>query len=144
MPTSRVHVTSTGRKITRRRSKISGWGVYARQRINKNSRIIEYTGERITSAESDRREQKYQASGNIWCFTLSRRWARDGSVGGSLARFINHSCKPNCYSEVVKHTTVWIRANRNIKAGEELTYNYFTEGEAGMKCRCRPGCTSKI
>ena len=74
---------------------------------------------------------------------VSRRLVRDGNVGGNIARFINHSCKPNCYSEVVKHT-VWIRAGRNIKKGEELTYDYNTGGEAGIQCRCRPGCKNKI
>jgi SET domain-containing protein len=144
MSKPRVTVTETGRKVMRKRSKISGWGVYACEPINKNSRILEYAGEKISAAESDRREQLYQAKGHIWCFTLSRRFARDGSVGGNVARYINHSCTPNCYSEVVKHHTVWIRAARNIRKGEELTYNYFTEGEAGMTCRCRPGCKGQI
>ena len=144
MPKPRVIVTETGRQVVRKRSKISGWGVYAGQSINKNSRIVEYAGEKITSLESDIREQVYQANGHIWCFTLSRRYARDGSAHGNVARYINHSCKPNCYSEVVKYHTVWIRAARNIRKGEELTYNYFTDGEAGMLCRCRPGCKGKI
>jgi SET domain-containing protein len=143
MPTPRVHITRTGRKIVRRRSKISGWGVYAAQPITKNSRIVDYAGEKITSLESDIREQVYQAKGHIWCFTLSRRYARDAKVGGNIARYINHACKPNCYSEVAGHT-VWIRAARNIRKGEELTYNYFTGGEAGLMCRCRPGCKGKI
>jgi SET domain-containing protein len=130
-------------RILRRRSRIAGWGVYAAQPINKNTRIIDYAGERITAVESDRREQDYQAKGHIWCFTLSRRYARDAKVGGNTARFINHSCRPNCYSEVVKHV-VWIRAARNIKVGEELTYNYYTGGEAGLSCRCQPDCPTVI
>ncbi len=54
---------------------------------------------------------------------------RDASVGGNIARFINHACKPNCYSQVIGDV-VWIRAGRNIAAGEELTYDYRTDGEA--------------
>ena len=140
---ARVEVTPTGVRIIRKRSNISGWGVYAAEPINKNKRIVEYSGEKISSAEADRRETKYQKNGQIWCFTLNRRWYRDGNVGGSTARFINHSCKGNCYSEVVDHT-VWIRASKNIAKGDELTYDYNTEGEAGMRCRCRPGCPNKI
>ena len=140
---ARVEVTETGVRIIRKRSKISGWGVYAAEPINKNKRIVEYSGEKISSAEADRRETKYQKKGQIWCFTLNRAWFRDGNVGGSTARFINHSCKGNCYSEVIDHT-VWIRAAKNILKGDELTYDYNTAGEAGMKCHCRPDCPNKI
>lgn len=132
-------------RVVRRRSKIkgAGYGVFAQEPINKNKRIVTYDGEIISAAESDRRETRYQAKGMIWCFTLSRRRCRDANVGGNIARFINHSCKPNCYSEVVGDT-VWIRAGRNIKTGEELTYDYNTGGEAGIKCHCRPGCPNFI
>ncbi len=64
---------------------------------------------------------------------------RDATVGGNIGRFINHACKPNCYSEIVGKE-IWIRAGTNIKPGEELTYNYFTDGEQVIKCHCRPGC----
>ncbi|MEO6221940.1 MAG: SET domain-containing protein-lysine N-methyltransferase [Vicinamibacterales bacterium] len=140
---ARVEVTETGVRIIRKKSTISGWGVYAAEPINKNKRILQYTGEKISSAEADRRETRYQKNGQIWCFTLNRRWYRDGNVGGSTARFINHSCKGNCYSEVVDYD-VWIRASRNIAKGDELSYDYNTEGEAGLVCRCHPGCTNKI
>lgn len=143
MATSRAFLSPTGKKLVRRRSPISGWGVYAGQRITKNSRIIDYAGEKITTAEADRRETKHQAKGHIWCFTINRRWARDAAVGGNWARYINHTCTPNCYVEVVDHT-IWIRAARNIERGEELSYDYNTGGEAGMKCKCRPGCKTII
>ena len=140
---ARVEVTETGVRLIRKKSKISGWGVYAAEPINKNKRILQYTGEKISSAEADRRETRYQKNGEIWCFTLNRAWFRDGNVGGSTARFINHSCTGNCYSEVIDHD-VWIRASKNIKKGDELSYDYNTGGEAGMRCRCRQGCTNKI
>ena len=140
---ARVEVTPTGVRIIRKRSSISGWGVYAAEPINKNKRIVQYTGEKISAAEADRREVKYQKKGEIWCFTLSRRWNRDGNVGGSTARFINHSCAGNCYSEVVDDI-VWIRAAKNIAQGAELTYDYNTGGEAGLRCRCRPDCLNKL
>ncbi len=140
---AKVEITETGCRIIRKKSRISGWGVYAAAPINKNKRIIQYTGEKIASDEADRRETKYQKKGQLWCFTLNRRWFRDGNVNGSTARFINHACKGNCYAEVIKDT-VWIRASKNIPKGAELSYDYNTEGEAGMDCRCVPGCTSKI
>lgn len=143
MPVSRPEVTITGKRIIRKQSRIAGAGVYACEAITKNSRIIDYAGEIISPSTSDWRERRYQKKGMIWCFTVNRRKVRDGSKGGNTARFINHSCKPNCYSQVVGDT-VWIRAGRNIKKGEELTYDYNTGGEAGMQCLCRPGCKNKI
>ena len=63
----------------------------------------------------------------------------DASVGGNLARFINHSCRPNCFTEIVDGV-IWITAARAIRAGAELTYDYNTGGAAGIQCRCRRGC----
>jgi SET domain-containing protein len=126
-------------RIVKQRSGIAGAGVYAATRITKNTRIIDYAGETITNAESRRREARHFARGRIWCFNVNRRWVRDASVGGNLARFINHACRPNCYSHIVDGV-IWIRAARNIEPGEELTYDYNTRGAAGIPCRCRPGC----
>jgi SET domain-containing protein len=130
-------------RIVRRRSKLHGWGVFAMQPITKNTRIIDYAGELIDHKESLKRETMYLERGCIWCFTVNRRWVRDANVGGNLARFINHACKPNCYSHIVGKT-VWIRASRNIEPGEELTYNYYTDGEKLIPCRCRPGCKTRL
>jgi len=131
------------RVLVRRASGIAGWGVYTRVAITKNTRIIEYAGEPISHAESARRERGHFARGRIWCFTVNRRIVRDASVGGNLARFINHACRPNCYSQVIGQI-IWIRAARRIEAGEELTYDYHTGGEAGMACHCRPGCETML
>lgn len=125
--------------ITRRRSKLHGWGVFAARRITKNTRIIDYAGEKITHQESLKRESRYMKQGTIWCFQINRRWVRDAAVGGNVARFINHSCRPNCYVQVVGDI-IWIRAARNIRKGEELTYDYMTDGEGQIRCGCRPGC----
>jgi SET domain-containing protein len=126
-------------RIVRRKSSVHGYGVFAIEPINKNKRIIDYDGQLIDHKESFRRETKYLKQGCIWCFTVSRRWVRDANVGGNVARFINHSCRPNCYSQVVGQT-IWIRAARHIEPGEELTYDYYTDGEQLIPCRCRPGC----
>lgn len=143
MAAPRIFLSPTGKRLVRRRSPIAGWGVYAGQQITKNSRIIDYAGEKISTTEADRRETRHQAAGRIWCFTINRRWARDASVGGNWARFINHTCTPNCYVEIAGHT-IWIRAARNIERGEELSYDYNTGGEAGLRCQCRPGCKTVI
>ena len=94
--------TYGGNMIRRRRSKLHGWGVFADERINKNKRIIDYAGEKISHQESLRRERRYMKKGTIWCFQINRRWVRDAAVGGNVARFINHSCHPNCYVHIVR------------------------------------------
>lgn len=129
--------------IEKRRSPIAGWGIFATRGIPKNTRIIDYAGEKISNRESVRREARYLERGRIWCFKLNSRWVRDAAVGGNLARFINHACKPNCYTRIIGDT-IWICAARKIRKGEELTYDYFTDGEATIQCRCRSGCTRKL
>lgn len=127
-------------KIKRRHSRLHRWGVFTEENINKNKRIITYDGERITSKESEVREDRYLRRGEIWCFRLNRRWVIDANVGGNLARFLNHSCRPNCYSNIIDRT-IWIIAAKNVTAGDELTYDYHTDGDKEIACRCRPGCT---
>ena len=102
--------------IEKRRSSIQGWGVFATRPITKNTRIVDYAGEKITNRESLKREVRYLKSGHIWCFKLNRLYARDAAVDGNVARFINHSCRPNCYAQVVGET-IWIRAAKNIRRG---------------------------
>ena len=130
-------------KIVRGRSAVHGHGVFAGERINKNARIIDYAGELIHNSESEEREERYLAEGCIWVFRVNRNWSRDAAVGGNIARFINHACRPNCWIEIAGHT-IWIRASRTIEAGEELTYDYLTDGEPTIQCRCRPGCPNKL
>ena len=130
-------------KIVRGHSAVHGQGVFAGERINKNARIIDYAGELIRNSESEEREERYLAEGCIWVFRVNRNWSRDANVDGNIARFINHSCAPNCWFEVVDKT-VWIRASRLIRRGEELTYDYSTIGERTIACRCRPGCPNKL
>lgn len=130
-------------RTARRRSKVHGWGVFALEPIHKNRRIVDYAGELITARQSLKRETRYIKRGQIWCFAVNRRLVRDANVGGNIARFINHACRPNCYTQVVGNT-IWIRAARNIARGEELTYDYCTDGEQVIECRCRPGCTRRL
>ena len=128
-------------RLARRRSKVHGFGVFAQEPIAKNTRIIDYAGELIRNRDSEAREERYLAEGCVWVFRVNRTWSRDAAVGGNIARFINHSCRPNCWFEIVG-TTIWIRASKAIRKGEELTYDYATDGEQTIRCRCRPGCTN--
>jgi uncharacterized protein len=123
----------------RRSSGISGWGVYAAQAIDEDARIVEYKGALISQAEGWRREQRYLPRKRIWIFNIDERWARDAAFGGNIARYVNHACRPNCYTDIVGRT-IWILAARPIRKGEELTYDYNTEGVAGIQCLCRPRC----
>jgi SET domain-containing protein len=115
--------------------------VFAAEPITKNRRIIDYAGELVLNRECGEREARYLTEGRIWVFRVDRRWSRDAAVGGNIARFINHSCTPNCWFEVVDKT-IWIRASRHIRVGEELTYDYSTVGDHTIQCRCRPGCAT--
>jgi len=131
-------------RTVRGSSSIQGDGVFAAQPIAKDTRIIDYAGELIRSDDAcDAREEAYRARGELWVFRVNRVWSRDANVGGNIARFINHSCDPNCYVEVVDKT-IWIRAGRDIRRGEELTYDYRVIGERTIPCRCRPGCTNLL
>ena len=130
--------------IVRRRSRIHGWGVYATQAIPKNKRIIDYAGEKISNQESVTRERRYIRRGHIWCFKLTSRTVIDAGVGGNVARYINHSCKPNCIAYRYDRS-IRIFARRNIEPGEELTYDYGEEyfeafiEPSGCKCHhCAP------
>jgi SET domain-containing protein len=130
--------------IARRRSPVHGYGVFAVEPIARHARVIDYAGELIRNdTDCEAREERYLAEGCIWVFRVNRAWSRDAAVGGNIARFINHSCSPNCYFEVAGKT-IWIKASRAIQRGEELTYDYSIIGTRTIPCRCRPGCPNKI
>ena len=132
-------------KVKRQRSKLHGFGVFAKEPINKNKRIIDYAGELVSNKVSEKREDRYLKKGCIWVFRVNRAWSRDAAVGGNIARFINHSCTPNCWIEVdAKTKTIWIRAAKAIRLGQELVYDYNTEGDKVIPCRCRPNCKTKL
>lgn len=105
--------------ITFRRSTIHGTGGYARKNIAAGTLIIEYVGEKISKAEALVRCE----ANNAYIFTLDDEFDLDGNVPWNPARFINHSCSPNCEAEV-EAGRITIIAWRDIAAGEELTYNY--------------------
>ncbi len=107
-----------------RRSRIHGRGVFALRRIPKGTRIIEYLGDRMTHAQADKRYDDHDERDNhTFLFSVDRGLVIDAGVDGNDARFINHSCGPNCES-VIEHRRVFIEAIHDIERGEELSYDY--------------------
>jgi SET domain-containing protein len=102
-----------------KQSVIHGLGGFAKTDIPFGTRVIEYVGEKITKQESVRRCE----ANNPYIFALNEREDLDGDVDWNPARFINHSCSPNCEVEW-DGSHIWIVARRNIKAGDEITFNY--------------------
>lgn len=136
-----------------RRSPIQGRGAFALRRIRAGTRIIEYIGERISEEEADRRyDDTKMKRHHTFLFTLDDGTVIDAAVGGNDARFINHSCAPNCEA-VIEDGHIYIEAIRTIQPGEELVYDYQYErtddtddsDEALYPCHCgAPNCRGTI
>jgi len=136
-----------------RRSSIQGRGAFARRKIRKGTRIIEYTGERVSHEEADRRyDDEHMKRHHTFLFTLDRKTCIDAAVNGNDARFINHSCDPNCEA-VIDGAHIYIEALRTIQPDEELVYDYQYEREDDATdddeklypCRCgSPKCRGTI
>ena len=146
--------TGAGTPLYRaRRSRIHGRGVYAARRIRKGARIIEYTGDRISHDEADRRyEDRAEDDNHTFLFIVDRRTVMDAGVGGNDARFINHSCDPNCQADETDGR-VFIEALRDLAPGEELFYDYglvidepYTKNlKRQYVCRCgADGCRGTL
>ena len=118
---------------------MTGLGLFATRPIRKNLRIAEYKGRKLTTKEAN----KIEARGNLYLYEINSRWTIDGTPRSNVARYFNHSCNPNAEIYDVKHR-VFIRTLRNIKPGEEITYDYGVDylknviGRSNCKCgRCR-------
>lgn len=127
---SQVVVAETERVIFRT-SPIHGTGGFARGDIPSGNRILEYKGERISKQESLVRCE----GNNEYIFALDDEYDLDGNVSGNPARFLNHSCAPNCEA-VLAEGQIWIVSIRNITAGEELTFNYGYDLEDWREHAC--------
>jgi SET domain-containing protein len=140
--TSAIDERYTCFKIQRKTSKIHRWGIYAREFIPARRKVIEYMGEKINRRETKRRAE---ASDLIYLFTLDAYWTLDGSVGGSGAQYINHSCEPNLVARIVKGHILYMSL-RDIQPGEELTVDYhFDKKVERVVCRCgTPSCRGTI
>ena len=144
--------------VVARHSPIHGRGLFATRDIPAGTRLLEYVGERISKAESLRRCQ----AGNVYIIALDDEWDLDGNVEPNPARFINHSCQPNCEAVLEEEVTlamadtptpvaedfdcegmtteshIFIDAVRAISAGEEITFNYGYDliDHREHPCRC--------
>ncbi|KAJ5678586.1 Histone-lysine N-methyltransferase [Penicillium macrosclerotiorum] len=116
------------------RSAIHNWGLYAEEDISANDMIIEYVGEKVRQQVADMRERRYLKSGigSSYLFRIDENTVIDATKRGGIARFINHSCTPNCTAKIIKvdgSKRIVIYALRNIERDEELTYDYKFERE---------------
>jgi len=113
----------------------TGLGLFATAEIEKGALIAEYTGRRLTNAQADELEER----GSRYMFTMNTRWTIDGSSRRNLARYANHSCRPNAESDVVKGRVI-INARKRIHPGDEITYDYGKDYfDAFLKpigCKC--------
>jgi len=116
-------VTRT-RRFSVRHSPIHGHGVFALTDIPKGTRIMEYLGERISHKEADRRyAEEHEHSPHTMLFAVDDKIVIDATQWGSSARFINHSCSPNCEA-IEEEGRIFIETIRNVRPGQELTYDY--------------------
>lgn len=136
---------SSNEYIIKKRSGVHGYGIFAKKNIETGTKIIEYVGEKITKAESDRRgpklveyAKKHHETGAVYIFELNKRYDIDGHVDYNIAKYINHSCHPNCEAEIIRGH-IWIIATREIKKGEELFYNYGYDLDTFDEHPCRCG-----
>lgn len=148
------------RSIIVRRSPIHGNGVFAARDLPAGYSIIQYRGKLLTHAQADRRYGGSVESGHTFLFTLNERYVLDGNEGGNSARWMNHSCAPNCQAVMHEHDgkdrgrdRIFIETTRAVAAGEELVYDYgivldvpHTQRlKALWACRCgTPNCTGTL
>jgi len=148
------------KRIAARRSPIHGNGVFALVDIPKGIELIEYRGKRLTHAQADRLYANTSDSGHTFLFTLNDEYVIDATSEGNIARWINHSCKPNCRALLEedeggdrRKDRVLIETLRPLRVGEELTYDYGIVLEerphprlkAIWACRCgSKGCSGSL
>lgn len=135
--------------IVVKKSRIHSTGVFAKKDIPKDTEILPYVGEKITKREGEKRgdrefekSRKNKKNGAVYLFSLNKRYDIDGNVPYNTAKFINHSCEPNC-EVVLIGNEFWVIALRDIKKGEELAYNYgYDEIEEyeDHPCNCGSSC----
>lgn len=148
------------RRFVARRSPIHGTGVFATTRIGRGETLLEYKGTLLTHAEADALYGDGGESGHTFLFTLNADYIVDANHKGNTARWINHSCDPNCQAVIVedpkgdrRRDRIEIETLRPIRPGEELTYDYGITLDAPhtarlkklWKCLCgSPKCTGTL
>ena len=129
----------------KKKSSLHGAGLFASFNIKKNKQVIEYVGYKVTKKEGDiradkqiKKAKKNKSKGMVYVFELNKRYDIDGSVARNYARFINHSCDPNCEVEITSNQ-IWISSIKRIKKGTELLYNYGYPYDSDFEdhiCKC--------
>lgn len=136
-----------------RSSQVHGRGVFATRDIPAGTRIMEYGGEIITKKEAEKRGAAQlelalrTGDASVYIFILDERYDIDGSFEWNSARLVNHSCAPNCETEICEETRIWVVALRDIAKGEELFYDYHFDMDSfeDHPCRCgAPDCLGYI
>ena len=130
---------SAARKLYRVGRSQTGLGLFATAAIKNGAFIIAYRGRLLTHAQA----AKLEARGNRYMYEINSRWTVDGSVRSNIARYANHSCRPNAESDIVRGKVI-LRSIKTIRPGDEITYDYGREyfdliiKPMGCKCvRCR-------
>jgi SET domain-containing protein len=128
-----------------RTSQLHGNGVFAKQEIPKGTKIIQYIGNKITKEEGSKKEQQSMEllktnadAPRTYIFELNEHYDLDGDIPNNDAKFINHSCDPNCEVDII-NDEIWIFAIKDIHKGEELSFNYgfeFDENFREHPCFC--------
>ena len=129
----------------KKKSSLHGSGLFANCDIKKEEQVIQYIGDKVTKKEGDKRAdiqikkaQKNKKNGMVYVFELNKKYDIDGGVARNYARFINHSCDPNCEVEIINNE-ICISSIKRIKKYTELTYNYGYPFDSDFEehiCKC--------
>ena len=121
------------KNIVVKKSKLHGKGLFAKRDLKEGTKVIEYVGKKVTKKQSDKIATKQlkkagenKKLGQVYIFTLNKKYDVDGNYSYNVARLANHSCDPNCDTDIIKGK-IYIMALRDIKKGEEITYDYGFE-----------------
>ena len=124
-------------KYFRKKSGINNLGLFAKTDIKKGEKVIEYKGRKFTHKQVEEND-RFDNSKAIYLFTLNERYVLDGDTKTNTAKYINHSCDPNCEVDIIKGK-IWIIAIKDIKKGDELSYDYGFGYDADFRqfpCKC--------
>ena len=124
-------------KYFRKKSGINNLGLFAKSDINKGEKVIEYKGRKFTHKQVEEND-RFDNSKAIYLFTLNERYVLDGDTKINTAKYINHSCDPNCEVDIIKGK-IWIIAIKDIKKGDELSYDYGFGYDSDFRqfpCKC--------
>jgi histone-lysine N-methyltransferase SETD1 len=130
------------------RSGIHAWGVFADQEIREGEVVVEYRGEIIGNATAEKREKEYEEAkiGSDYMFRIDANFVCDATKRGNVARYINASCDPNCYTQIISINNtkrIVIYAKKDIQVGQELCYDYKFPVEFDVAKRIPCNCGAR-